>query len=82
MVNASISSIDASKNLVKLKLQFDDPSLISTHQDWDRLFIKVVQDVQQRTNNYLVYLRFNTEASELIPPQISSGMTYFLVLMI
>ena len=73
VVKTSISSKDPSNTLVKLRLQFEDASKISTRQIWDRLFIKVVQDVQSRKNEYLVYLPFGTETSEFIPPQISTG---------
>jgi len=45
VVKTSIRSKDQSKSLVKLRLQFEDPSKVSTRHVWDRLYIKVVQDV-------------------------------------
>ena len=45
VVKASISIKDATKSLVKLRLQFEDPSKVSNRHVWDRLYIKVVQDV-------------------------------------
>ena len=45
VVKTSIRSKDQSKSLVKLRLQFEDPSKVSNRHVWDRLYIKVVQDV-------------------------------------
>ena len=73
VVKANVSSKDPEKSLVKFSLQFEDPGKISTRQVWDRLFIKVVKNVQSRNSEYLVYLPFGSNASDFIPPQISTG---------